>query len=118
MDDASRGRVGRTEPEQPEAMPADQRAMVLDAVDRRVLTVAVGMEAVAAVRGDQLQRIASRQVRTRSLPGRDISVERRPLGIVGGVPLEQLGDELQLAAGCLQARAEFFGELRRQGMRL
>ena len=42
------------EPQQVEAMPADQRAMVLHLTDGAVFSVGVGVEAVTAVGGDHL----------------------------------------------------------------
>ena len=56
--DAPGGRIGRAEPQQPEVVAGDQGAMVVHLIDRAVLAVAAGVEAVAAVRGDHLQRIA------------------------------------------------------------
>ena len=69
MSDASHGGVSRIEPQQPEPMPSDQRAMIVDAVHRGMLAVTMGMKAVAAVGGDQLQRIVTSQVRAQTLPG-------------------------------------------------
>jgi hypothetical protein len=52
--------------------------------------------------------------RVRSLPGGDIPIQHRALGIVRVVTLEVLGDELEFAARCLQSLAEFLRPLSRQ----
>src|SRR5208282_5989399 len=54
MADASGGGVGGVEPQQVEAMPGDERAMVLNLADGAIFPGGVGVEAVAAVGGDHL----------------------------------------------------------------
>src|SRR5271165_540927 len=101
-----------------EAMAGNQGAMVLHLVDRAVLAVTVGVEAVAAVGGDHLQRIPPCQFGVaQPFPGREVAVERWTVGIVRRVALEDFRHEFQLAARRLQPQAELFGELRRQRKR-
>ena len=82
-----------------------------------VLAVALGVEAVFAVRREQLQRIFPEQLaRLRALPGRYVFDHRRPLGIIRA--LETVAFELKLARLGLQAFEELHRVIGWQWMRL
>ncbi len=78
-----RRRVGGVHAHHPVVVAVHQHAVVLDVVHHRVLAVALRVEAVPGVRGDELQRVLGVQLLgVRTLPRRHVLHERRALRVV------------------------------------
>jgi len=103
----------------PVVVAVNAHAVVGNVVGEAALAVHRGVEAVARMGGNELQRKALDQLlRMRTFPRRHIPVHHRSLGVVGVGPFEPLGDELDLAAGRLQALAVHARILGRQWLSL
>ena len=115
--DAARRGILRIHAHDPVVPILHLHPVVRDIEQEAVLAVALGVEAVLAVRREQLQRIFPEQLaRLRALPRRHVFDDRRPLRIVQ--TLEAVALELELARLGLQAFEELHRVVGRQWVRL
>src|SRR5262249_26275637 len=100
----------------PVIIAIDIHPMVLNIEYERILAVTLGVERIFGVRREQLQRITREQLAgMRALPGWFVFDDRRPFRIIEA--LKRIAFKFEFAGLGLQSAEEFFGIVRRQGLR-
>ena len=109
--------VGRADADDEIIMPVDQPTVFGDVVDRRVLAIAQRVEAVADMRGQELDGVTPQQLAgRRAFPAWNVAVERRAFRVAE--LLQALRDEFDLPALRLQPLQPLLGVIAGQGERL
>tara|TARA_B100002049_G_scaffold22034_1_gene14795 strand:+ start:197 stop:586 length:390 start_codon:yes stop_codon:yes gene_type:complete len=93
-------RIPGVDPRRPIVVPVDKYSMGFNVVDRAVLAVSMGMEAVPGMRRDQLQREpCGKQLVVQAFPAGDVTVYRRPFFVAK--ILKTRGFKFDLSRLCL-----------------